>query len=1014
MKTSLNILLLLTFFSFTNYLTANEGVLNGYNSTILEGDTTIMQEQGTQLLTDCAGVILDPGGYGDYQNGILSIITIEALSTSVVSLFFSEFHIENTFDDFYIYDGSSQSAPLIGLYDNTDLLGQTINSSGGPLTIVFVTDNSVFRSGFVIDYLVAGGGGIPVANFETAQSSPIPLNSPVSFIDLSQNAGSWSYDFGDDNQSTEQNPLHTFTEPGTYDVNLTITNCIGQNTYTQTVIVQEAGQLEINPQEICVTLNSFMTTTVQVNLTNSGIGDLYYDFTEINNENPNALTVILGTGVIPPGGIQSVNLFFSAGELLGGTYDHNLLLQTGDPNLLGMIYPVKMIVVGIPLITVAPNSLNFPDGYLGYPQTDSICITNLGTDTLHISNISTDTPGFSVNPTELSVPPGGEVKTQVTLLAEEAGVFSGMISISSNASSTVVVPVFGEIIDPPVGIFSPDNICLNLAQDESTLFIMGINNEGGEILIWNFAYQNTIPEWLEIGVLNGVTAPNGSQSVPVIVNATGLAAGEYEYNATIFTNDPILGDVHLNVKLTVIAPPVTSFFAIGQNSCDGIISFIDISQGEIATWLWDFGDNTFSQEQNPTHIYEETGIYDVSLIACNPVGCDTLELENLINYSEYDGFCDTLLMGILGDTTVYNCNGYIYDSGGLDADYAENSNYTITISPPNATSINLNFDEFELELGNWDLLYIYAGPDNNSPLIGSYSGTDAPGGGNLLVLSNSVTLQFISDSSIEKPGFAMSYSCTLPATVANFTANIDTNCSNEIEFINNSEFGISYSWDFGDGSSSNDFAPTHIYNSTGNYEISLIVENNTGTNTVTETVQVSNLPFDLDINIPSNIYLNNFANFSYSSSTNLSQVEWTTNSGGVSNLDTPEFIFSQIGEVEVTLTGTDIDGCQVTTSELIFVEEVSKISDAESISSFKVFPVPTGGIINIDLSLKEKSAIRFALFNTMGQQLYEEEFQSILNVNKVINLSRFPRGTYILGIWLNGDFAARRRVVLAK
>jgi hypothetical protein len=82
---------------------------------------------------------------------------------------------------------------------------------------------------------------------------------------------------------------------------------------------------------------------------------------------------------------------------------------------------------------------------------------------------------------------------------------------------------------------------------------------------------------------------------------------------------------------------------------------------------------------------------------------------------------------------------------------------------------------------------------------------------------------------------------------------------------------------------------------------------------------------------------------------NLSQVEWTTSAGDMSNLDNVSLIFLQIGEVEVTLTETGVNGCQVTTTELIFVDELNKINDNESISSFKVFPVLTGETVSIDL-----------------------------------------------------------------
>ena len=43
---------------------------------------------------------------------------------------------------------------------------------------------------------------------------------------------------------------------------------------------------------------------------------------------------------------------------------------------------------------------------------------------------------------------------------------------------------------------------------------------------------------------------------------------------------------------------------------------------------WDFGDDTYSQEINPIHFYEDPGTYIVSLIITNEVGCmDTISHE---------------------------------------------------------------------------------------------------------------------------------------------------------------------------------------------------------------------------------------------------------------------------------------------------------------------------------------------------------------------------------------------------
>jgi len=49
------------------------------------------------------------------------------------------------------------------------------------------------------------------------------------------------------------------------------------------------------------------------------------------------------------------------------------------------------------------------------------------------------------------------------------------------------------------------------------------------------------------------------------------------------------------------------------------------------SWFWEFGDGNTSTEQNPTHIYENPGLYTVSLTVSNQYGSDS---ETKIFYVE--------------------------------------------------------------------------------------------------------------------------------------------------------------------------------------------------------------------------------------------------------------------------------------------------------------------------------------------------------------------------------------------
>jgi parallel beta-helix repeat protein len=53
------------------------------------------------------------------------------------------------------------------------------------------------------------------------------------------------------------------------------------------------------------------------------------------------------------------------------------------------------------------------------------------------------------------------------------------------------------------------------------------------------------------------------------------------------------------------------------------IRFRDVSGYVPTSWYWDFGDGTYSTEENPTHVYTSMGIYRVTLTVTNPAGSDT-------------------------------------------------------------------------------------------------------------------------------------------------------------------------------------------------------------------------------------------------------------------------------------------------------------------------------------------------------------------------------------------------------
>jgi formate dehydrogenase subunit gamma len=89
------------------------------------------------------------------------------------------------------------------------------------------------------------------------------------------------------------------------------------------------------------------------------------------------------------------------------------------------------------------------------------------------------------------------------------------------------------------------------------------------------------------------------------------------------------------------AAPTSDFLAEaigGTGRLDGppplTVKFTNQSVGEIASWLWDFGDGATSTEQNPQHVYTkcpgDREMCTITLTVCGPGGCNTCtKIDNL-------------------------------------------------------------------------------------------------------------------------------------------------------------------------------------------------------------------------------------------------------------------------------------------------------------------------------------------------------------------------------------------------
>jgi len=116
---------------------------------------------------------------------------------------------------------------------------QIIYNVPGSWEAQLIIDDGVFRDTISQDIVVKSP---PTASFTYSTE-----DGEVTFTNNSQHGLSYSWDFGDGNTSTLDNPVHTYSESGEYTVNLTVTNDCGTAQITTTIMVVIDDVRELMP-----------------------------------------------------------------------------------------------------------------------------------------------------------------------------------------------------------------------------------------------------------------------------------------------------------------------------------------------------------------------------------------------------------------------------------------------------------------------------------------------------------------------------------------------------------------------------------------------------------------------------------------------------------------------------------------------------------------------------------------------------------------------------------------------
>lgn len=412
----------------------------------------------------------------------------------------------------------------------------------------------------------------PTANFSFTD---VCADSTVQFFDQSQinpgNLTAWEWDFDGNGTSTDQDPITSFSIPGSYDIELVAFagNCT--DTATKPITIFENPVADFTTADVCLDiLASFNDAST---ITTGTINNWQWTFGD------------MGTSAIANPTHQYSQT---------GTYTVTLTVTTTDNCRHTVSYPITIFPEPVADFTVEPVCLNEP----------SIFINNSGVDPPGSISIYTwdfdDSNGSNQqSPTHVYQDPG----TYAVSLEVETG--DGCLD--NTTADAVVYPL-------PVANFdvNPDSAC----QPFEIQLIDQSSVSSGTVVSWN---------WV---ISNGETSIQSSPSFYFTNDGT------YDVFLKVTSNYGCLDSLLVNNAFTIHPKPEADFSFDPQPASEfnPVIDFTDESEGA-SVWFYDFGDGITSQPApDQQHEYETYGTYTATQIVYTEYGCsDTIEYDVIID-----------------------------------------------------------------------------------------------------------------------------------------------------------------------------------------------------------------------------------------------------------------------------------------------------------------------------------------------------------------------------------------------
>lgn len=360
----------------------------------------------------------------------------------------------------------------------------------------------------------------------------------------------------------------------------------------------------------------------------------------------------------------------------------------------------------------------------------------------------------------------------------------------------------------------------------------------------------------------------------------------------------------------------------------------------VFTYAWDFGDGATSSDQNPVHVYTNPGFYTVTLVATS-------------------GDCSSTLTLVVDVHPVQNVtvSGHVIDQNGAYVPF-----WFVSVETGDPANLTYGYTDDQ------GFYSIHAGlPVSATTATASTWDFCSPNGvtGTAPIINGAATidLQICYDSFPPMPGCGAYITYTaLDSLTYQFTANT---------YGADSVANFTYSWDFGDGTTSTEQNPVHTYGQDGMYSVLL-----TATASDSSCVAVAcEVICTFNGGVIDTFYYGcqamfaagwggdpqnptggdpltlTFFDMSFGGAISW---HWDFGDGSTDSIQNPTHTYTQSGLYTVTLTIVSANGCESTISMQVYAGDDFSWTEYDCQAMFLPVPDSTGnGFLFLDLSIAQ-------------------------------------------------------------